>query len=77
MPKAIKPTEFPPVPETSRGWYRSLRQGSTFHLIDYLGGLLCANRKIDQYNSEEAAGLGEMQYWGVCPRCYKKVIKDA
>lgn len=77
MAKAIVPEEMPATPESSRGWYRSLRAGSMFHLIDYLGGQFCSRRSIDQFNSEQAGGLGDIQYWGCCPRCMAKAKKGA
>jgi hypothetical protein len=70
--KAIAPSEMPPVPEEWARWRRSLRRGSVFHLIDYLGTSACRNVTLERHTSEGPQGLGHMQFWGVCPRCYRK-----
>lgn len=74
MAKAICPKEVPALPEGMTGWARSTRgRGGMFH-AHVLGWAACANIKpLDRHHSEEARNLGDMQYWGVCPRCMAKV----
>lgn len=72
MAKAISPQEMPPIPEEFTRWRRSLRQGSVFHLTDYVGIAACRAMALDRHKSEGPRHLGDMQYWGVCPRCYRK-----
>ena len=77
MAKAIAPKEFPPLPEGMNAWARSTRRaGGMFH-AHVMGWTACANiRPLDRHQSEPASSLAEMQYWGVCPRCYAKAIRD-
>lgn len=70
--RAIAPNEMPPLPERAAAWSRSTkRAGGMFHARDPLGGALCGALMLDRHSSEDAANLGQMQYWGVCPRCIK------
>lgn len=72
MSKAVKPNEVPPLPERAARWRRSIRKGSMFHAIDALGHSVCGSIYLDRHKSTGPDGLGDMQYWGVCPRCYSK-----
>ena len=71
MAKAIAPKEIPVLPEGTTGWARSLRQGSMFH-AHVLGHTACGKLRLDRRNSEPSESLGHLQYWGVCPSCYRK-----
>lgn len=74
MAKAIAPDVMPEVPEGAQGWRRSRRRGSVFHAHN-LGTPICgANLYLDRNESAEAASLAIVQYWGVCPRCYRKSL---
>lgn len=72
MAKAIVPTQMPKLPEGMNGWARSTkRRGGMFH-AHVLGFTACRSIMLERYTSAEATSLGEMQYWGVCPRCMAK-----
>ena len=72
MAKAIRPKEMPALPEGATGWARSTKRiGGMWH-AHALGRAICGNLHIDRHECEEAPTLGNMQYWGVCPRCYNK-----
>lgn len=73
MARAVAPKTMPAVPEGAMCWRRSLRRGSMFHAIDGVGRTLCSTRHLDRNASESPSSLGDMQYWGVCPTCIKKV----
>lgn len=72
MTRAIVPTEIPPLPESASAWLRSTRVGSMYHAHTGLGGTLCERIRLDRHKSEEVRNLGDMQFWGVCPRCLAK-----
>ena len=76
MAKAIAPTEMPPVPKGMMGWRRSLRRGSMFHL-HAMGDTACGSLHLDRNNSESPRHLGDMKFWGRCPRCMKKAQVSA
>lgn len=72
MPRAVAPSDMPAVPDEAQGWRRSNRAGSMFHAHS-LGRPLCgAHVNLDRHKSVAPEGLGDMQYWGVCPRCFRK-----
>ncbi len=72
MAKAIAPTTIPILPEAAIGWRRSTRVGAIFH-AHVLGHPICGSRLIlDRNKSEGPKDVSDMQYWGVCPRCYRK-----
>lgn len=71
MAKAIAPLEIPTLPEGMIEWRRSSRRGSMFH-AHTLGFTACGTIRLDHLKSEPPKGLGDMQYWGVCPRCFAK-----
>lgn len=75
--RAINPKEMPKLPQGAQGWARSTkRAGSVFHAHS-LGYPLCRSGIILERNaSEHPQHLGDMQYWGVCPRCYAKSQKS-
>lgn len=75
--KAVVPTEIPPLPKgATETWRRSLRAGSVFH-AHVLGHPICrATVRLERNTSEAARTVGDLQYWGVCPRCYAKGQKD-
>jgi hypothetical protein len=76
MARAVVPAEMPAVPEKFARWRRSLRRGSIYHLTDFLGAAACSrHRRFERYTSEGPRHLGDMQYWGVCPRCLAKSKK--
>lgn len=71
MAKAICPNVIPDLPDGTTEWRRSLRRGSMFH-AHVMGHAACGSIYLDRHKSETADGLGDMQYWGVCPRCMAK-----
>lgn len=72
MTRAIAPKEFPALPAKAQGWRRSNRQGSMFHAHS-LGLPICgAHVNLDRNTSRAPDNLHDMQYYGVCPRCYAK-----
>jgi hypothetical protein len=73
MTRAIVPAEMPALPEGMTGWARSTRRaGGMFH-AHVIGETACGSLRLDRHQSEAANSLGDMQYWGVCPRCIAKV----
>lgn len=75
--RAVAPSEMPDIPKAAQGWRRSNRQGSMFH-AHALGNPICGARvRLDRNVSRAADNLGDMQYWGVCPRCLRKARKSA
>lgn len=72
MTKAIAPATFPELPEGSIAWARSTkRAGGVYHAHSY-GFTACGSVRLDRHDSSTANGLGDLQYWGVCPRCLRK-----
>lgn len=72
MAKAVVPTEFPELPEGMNSWARSTRRtGGMFH-AHVLGFTACNSLRLGRHHSKPATGLADMEYWGVCPRCYAK-----
>ena len=77
MARAIAPAAIPPVPDAAQGWRRSLRKGAMFHAHS-LGTPICGARLYLERNASRAPeGLADMQYWGVCPRCFRKAMTNA
>jgi len=75
MTKAVAPKEMPTLPEGKTAWVRSTkRPGGMFH-AHALGFTACNSIVLDRHQSETPNSLGDMQYWGVCPRCLAKVVK--
>lgn len=76
--KAIAPKEIPALPSRATGWARSTKTaGGMFH-AHALGTPVCgAQMLIERHKSEEPRGLGDFQYWGVCPHCYKMAERAA
>ena len=74
MAKAIAPKEMPELPEGTVGWRRSSRRGSMFH-AHVSGFTACRSIYLDRDKSIAADSLGDMQFWGVCPRCLAKAAK--
>lgn len=72
MTRAVAPTTYPPLPEGASYWSRSLkRHGSMFH-AHTLGVPVCGSKlRIDHHQALHARSLGDLQYFGVCPRCFK------
>jgi hypothetical protein len=71
MARAVVPTEMPRVPEAYTRWRRSTRRGAVYHLTDYVGASACGQIRLERNTSEGPRHLGDMQYWGCCPRCFK------
>lgn len=77
MTKAIVPKAFPlPLPDEATGWARSTRRPGTVFHAHALGFAVCGSIILDRYHSEEVRHLGDAQYFGLCPRCYARAIKD-
>lgn len=75
MAKAIAPTEYPKLPDGAVGWARSTRRaGGMFH-AHVIGFSSCGKIRLDRHKSKSPEGLGDMQYWGVCPDCYRLSLK--
>lgn len=72
MARAISPRAIPETPEGATQWRRSLWRGSMFHAIDALGYSVCGSINLDHNGSHPFDNLGDMQYWGCCPRCMAK-----
>lgn len=72
MAKAIAPKEVPALPEDCVGWARSTRRPGGMYHAHVLGRTACGTVQLDRHQSEEPRGLGDFQYWGVCPTCFKK-----
>jgi hypothetical protein len=71
--KAVVPSAMPGTPEGATGWARSRRTGSMYH-AHALGRAICGARvNLDRNESEAPRSIGDLQYWGVCPRCFKHV----
>lgn len=74
--KAIAPNEFPPLPDSATAWARSLRRGSVYH-AHALGFPVCNSKLyLDRNRSEAPRNVADMQYWGVCSRCYRLAMKE-
>ena len=70
--KAIVPQEMPTLPDDCTGWARSKRgRGGMYH-AHTLGFTACGSLVLDRHKSEPVRYLGDMQFWGVCPRCFRK-----
>ena len=70
--QAINPKTMPAIPEGAAGWRRSTRRGAMYHAVDWLGMSICGQIVLEKHKSESTDNLGDMQFWGVCPRCFKK-----
>ncbi len=71
MTRAIVPAEMPPLPGDTAAWARSTKgRGGMYH-AHALGRTACRSIRLDRHRSEEARHLGDMQYWGICPRCLR------
>jgi hypothetical protein len=72
MTRAISPLTMPQLGDASE-WRRPRRHGAMYHAHTALGFTLCKPHPwLDRHNSETTDNLGDLQYWGCCPRCYKK-----
>lgn len=75
MTKAIAPKEMPKLPDGMVGWARSTRRvGGMFH-AHVIGLSACRSIRLDRFKSKSPDGLHDMQYWGVCPKCYALSLK--
>jgi len=72
MARAVCPQAEPPLPEGAIGWARSTKRAGSMYHAHALGFSVCGSVVLDRHASEEPRGLGDMQYWGICPRCYAK-----
>lgn len=52
-------------------WARSTRRAGTMYHAHVLGSTACGSIRLDRHDSIEADSLFAMQYFGVCPRCYR------
>lgn len=77
MARAINPPEMPAVPERYTEWRRSRRAGSVYHLRDAVGVTACRSLVLERHTSEAPRGLGDVQYWGCCPRCFAISVKES
>lgn len=72
--RAVNPPKFPPLPEGAMQWSRSTkRAGGMYHA--HTMGMTACGRVIERLHSAGANSLGDMNYWGVCPKCYAKATK--
>lgn len=71
MAKAIAPKEMPNLPHEAIGWARSTRRSGGMYHAHALGFTSCRTIQLDRFASEEPRHVGDMQYWGVCPKCFK------
>ena len=72
MSKAIVPTEMPSLPDGMTGWIRSTKGHGGMYHAHTIGWSACGRIQIDRHHKEDARHLGDMTYWGVCPRCLAK-----
>ena len=72
MAKAIAPKEIPELPEGMTSWARSTRRVGGMYHAHVIGFTACGSIRLDRHHSEEVLHVGDMQYWGVCPRCFAK-----
>ena len=76
MTKAIAPAEMPGLPDGMVAWGRSTRRGPVgMYHAHVLGFTACGGVRLDRFHSSEPRSLGDMQYYGACPRCMAKVPK--
>ena len=72
--KAIAPTTVPPLPDGANDWRRSARVGSMYHAQAY-GRAVCGSHALqNRHKTETFKTIGDLQFWGVCPRCYAKAL---
>lgn len=76
MARAVNPKKIPPLPGIAVAWTRSIGHSGMFHARDALGRSVCGRITFDRFRSEDVKNLGDMQWWGVCPHCYSKAIKE-
>lgn len=77
MASAIAPTELPGLPENAIGWARSTKRAGGMYHAHSLGFPVCSSKIVlDRLASEGMNSLGDAQYWGVCPKCYRLAIKS-
>jgi len=74
MTKAVVLKEKPPLPTGAITWARSSRRASMYHAVDVFGISMCRQIKLERHRCHENPELHDMQYWGVCPRCYRKAV---
>jgi hypothetical protein len=71
MARAVSPKEFPALPDGMNAWARSIRVGSVYH-AHTMGITACRSIYLDRHKSMATDNLADMQFWGVCPRCFAK-----
>lgn len=71
MARALAPATMPPLGRATE-WRRSNRRGSMYHAHVGLGRVLCDALVLDRHRSRATDNLGDLQFWGVCPRCARK-----
>lgn len=78
MPKAIVPESFPlPLPAAQTGWARSTKRAGTMFHLHALGFAACRSIRLERHESSEPESLGDLRYFGVCPRCYRIAQKES
>ena len=73
--RAVNPKEMPPMPDGAKSWARSTKRADGMYHAHFYGFAVCGF-VLERNRSEEANTLGDMQYWGLCPRCYAKATKS-
>ena len=76
MARAFVPRSEPILPEGMTGWARSTKRVGSMYHAHALGLTACRSIVLDRHQSEEPQGLGDMQYWGLCPRCVAKGLRE-
>lgn len=76
MARAIVPKTLPGLPEGAISWARSTRRAGGMYHAHALGFTACGSIILDRFHSEEARDLGDMVYWGLCPRCFAKIKNE-
>ena len=67
----VVPAEMPTLPEGCTGWARSTRRAGSVYHAHVLGFAACKTIRLDRFKCEAARGLRDMQYWGVCKKCFQ------
>lgn len=70
--RAIAPKEIPNLPDNAIAWARSTKRADSMFHAHAIGFPTCKARfYLDRFACVEPKGLGDFQYHGVCPRCYR------
>jgi hypothetical protein len=75
--RAINPKEMPPLPDGANHWSRSTKRSGGMYHAHTIGFPVCGAKVVlERHHSKGADSVGDMRWWGVCPRCYAKAMKS-